>query len=153
MQLTVNRIKSNDETTIGLLYIDGIFECFTLEDEFRLDKKMNETRIPQGQYKVKLRTHGGFHNRYSDKFPSFHKGMLEISDVKGFTDILIHIGNTEKDTSGCLLVGTGCYSASNDMSIQSSSLAYGILYKKVVDAAQNNSLWIDYLDNDYHSGV
>ena len=45
---------------------------------------MGETRIPKGIYKIGLRTVGGHHIKYSSKFPSIHKGMLQVLDVANF---------------------------------------------------------------------
>jgi len=77
-----------------------------------------------------------------------HQGMLQIMNVSGFTDILIHVGNTDKDTAGCLLVGTGANSRSGDMSLQSSVEAYNRLYPLVVDAAYNHDLVAHFINND-----
>ena len=148
MIITVNRFKSDADTTIGALSINGVFECFTLEDEPRAFKVSGETRIPAGTYKLGLRTVGGFHGRYGSKFPSFHKGMLEVKDVRGFEYILIHIGNYDSDTAGCLLVGAGCQTTDGDMSIQSSRIAYERLYKKIIANALTDNLEIEYIDND-----
>jgi hypothetical protein len=108
----------------------------------------SETRIPAGSYKVELRTTGGFNARYKKKFPDIHQGMLHVQDVPGFEYILIHIGNTDENTAGCLLVGTGARSGEGDMSIQSSRVAYKNLYSKVVEAAKQNDLEIEYFDRD-----
>lgn len=105
LELKVLRFASKPDFTIGAFSINGKFECFTLEDEYREHKVSAETRIPDGTYDVGLRTVGGFHNRYKGKFPAFHIGMLEVLKVPNFKYILIHIGNTDKDTAGCLLIG------------------------------------------------
>ena len=68
-------------------------------------KVYGETRIPKGTYQIEYRKEGGYHNKYSKRFPSIHRGMLEIRDVPNFTHILLHCGNTDDDTDGCLLVG------------------------------------------------
>lgn len=87
------------------MLIDGQFACYILEDEQRTQKVYGETRIPDGIYPVKLRTVGDFHERYSKKFPDMHKGMLWLQDVPAFKYVLIHIGNEDDDTAGCLLTG------------------------------------------------
>ncbi len=108
MRLKVLRYSSQSDDTLGLLLdeTDGRrFLCYTIEDEDRAQKMRGETRIPAGTYDITLRETGGFHRRYSDKFPDFHRGMLWIRDVPNFEWVLIHIGNTDDDTAGCLLLG------------------------------------------------
>lgn len=147
MNIVVDRFASDAESSISLVSVDGQFVCFGLEDEHRTKKIFGETRIPSGVYDVRVRTWGGFHQRYSQRLP-YHQGMLEICGVPDFSDILIHIGNTEKDTAGCLLVGMGCYSANENMSLQASAVAYELLYKKVILAALNDRLRISIINND-----
>ena len=108
MKLEVLRISSESDSTSGLVFdiTNGRkFLCYSLEDEYRNDKVMHETRVPAGTYKILLRKEGGFHGRYTKKYGDFHKGMLHVQDVPGFKWILIHTGNTDEHTSGCLIVG------------------------------------------------
>ena len=108
MKLEVLRISSQSDSTNGILFdtTNGRkFLAYTLEDEYRETKEKGETRIPAGTYKIKLRKEGGFHGRYTTKYGSMHKGMLHVQDVPGFEYILIHTGNTDEHTDGCLLVG------------------------------------------------
>lgn len=134
MIISVLRYSHGKESTLSLIFIDGKFEAYGLEDEFREKKVMHETRIPEGTYKVELRTFGGHHEKYTKRFP-FHKGMLWVKDVPGFTDILIHCGNTANDTSGCLLVGdTANNNQVTDGQITNSTEAYSRFYQKVVKA-------------------
>lgn len=147
MKITVVRVKSDNDATLSTVFIDGKFECFGLEDEYREEKKPGETRIPAGMYNIKLRTVGGFHGRYSKKFPKFHKGMLQVANVPGFEYILIHIGNTERDTAGCLLVGMNG-NTSGDLSVGNSTGAYKRLYNKVIGDASSGNLVIEYIDQD-----
>lgn len=136
MELVVLRYNSERDYTDGLLYVDNLFECFTLEDEYRTDKVWGETRIPDGTYSIELRTEGGFDQRYTYKFgKNFHKGMLWIKDVPGFEYIFIHIGNTDDDTAGCLLVGTTA--DKNKNFIGNSTGAYKSFYPKVARALLN----------------
>ena len=96
MKLQVVRTQLGKDATNGLLFIDGLFECYTLEDQYQAVKVMHETCIPEGTYEIKLRTIGTFHKRYKSKYPTFHRGMLWIQDVPGFEYILIHQGNTDE---------------------------------------------------------
>ena len=109
MKLEVIRFSSQNDSTLGLLFDvthGRKFLCFTLEDEARDTKVMGETRIPAGIYDLKLRTEGGYHNRFLKKFgPAFHKGMIWVQNVPNFRWILWHTGNTDEDTAGCLLLG------------------------------------------------
>ena len=146
MQLSVLRYSENGESTLGLLFIDGKFECYTLEDEHRDIKVKAETRIQSGTYQVKLRTIGTHHQRYSKKFPDIHKGMLHVQDVPEFTNILIHIGNNDDNTAGCLLVGD---SSINNLTragqINNSTYAYKRMYAKVAKVlARGEDVYITY---------
>lgn len=136
MDIVVLRYNSERDYTDGLMFIDDLFECFTLEDEYRTVKVWGETRIPDGTYPVELRTEGGFHYKYKKRYgEGFHKGMLWIKDVPGFEYVLIHIGNTDEDTAGCLLVGT---TADKDRNfVGASGAAYKSLYPKIARAILN----------------
>jgi len=150
MDITVDRYKSTPPGTPGAtlsrVLVDGEPCVVGLEDEYRAVKVKGETRIPAGRYKISVRTFGDFHSRYSQRFSDFHKGMLEVMNVPGFTDILIHIGNFEHNTEGCLLVGMTANEG--NMTIGSSAVAYKKLYKKVIAAALAGELYIEYIDND-----
>ena len=102
--------------------------CWTLEDEFRTVKVYKETRIAAGTYELLLRKYGSHHERYKDKFSDMHQGMIQLKNVPDFTDILIHIGNTEKDTAGCLLVGSLGAIEANRYTIINSTKAYKLIY-------------------------
>ena len=150
MKIIVDRFFSTDDATISRVTVyDGdtqVFNCFGLEDEHRSVKKWGETRIPEGKYTVLPRRVGGFHRRYLKRFASFHRGMLHVQDVPGFEFILIHVGNTEKDTAGCLLLGETMNLTR--MTIGYSVRAYSRFYKLVIGAAESGNLAITYRDND-----
>ena len=98
MNIELNRITRKLSYTIGRLFVDGKYFCDTLEDRCRdLDKEkkvMNETAIPEGTYEVIVNVSA----RFKRKLPL-------LLDVPHFSGIRIHRGNTDKDTSGCILVG------------------------------------------------
>lgn len=106
MDLKLKRIFRGDKYTIGKLYIDGDYYSDVLEDtdrgltddmledEIKKVKVYGKTAIPTGRYKVEV--------TYSPKFKRYLPILLE---VKGFSGIRIHSGNTPEDTLGCLLVG------------------------------------------------
>lgn len=150
MMIRVERYKSTDDATLSRVYIDGRFECFGLEDEYRAEKVPGETRIPAGTYDVTLRREGGFHQRYSQKFGVHHHGMLWVRNVPGFEYVLIHIGNTDDDTAGCLLVGQEADEKA--MRVLNSTVAYKALYSKAWPAAQSGRLTIVFEDKDGRAG-
>ena len=133
MKLTVVRHQFGTDATNGLLFIDGIFECYTVEDQYQAVKVMHETCIPEGTYDIKFRKVGGFNERYSKRYKNAHYGMLHLQDVPNFTYILIHAGNTSDDSSGCILTTTtqtDLDSAKAGFGGQS-QLAYKRMYDKV----------------------
>lgn len=136
MKITLQRYSRTEHDTLGMLLIDGEFQCYTLEDEKRTKKVKGETRIPAGTYRITLRREGGFHGRYSKRFGSnFHKGMLWLRDVPGFEWILVHVGNTDKDTAGCILVGTTANNNRTERAfIGKSVAAYKRIYPMIADA-------------------
>ena len=147
MKLTVVRTQFGTDATNGLLFIDGIFECYTLEDQYQAVKVMHETCIPEGTYDIKFRTVGGFHEKYKKRYGNDHYGMLHLQDVPNFTYILIHAGNTDEHTSGCLIVGETQQDLdiSEDGFIGHSGKAYLKLYNKVAkQLLQGKDVSIEY---------
>lgn len=98
----VIREPSLSGATLGVLFVDGHFRAFTLEDEIRERagepvsawKIPGQTAIPQGQYRMRL-----------SWSPRFERLLPEVLAVPGFTGIRIHAGNRDRETAGCLLVG------------------------------------------------
>ena len=111
MELTLKRKFKGPAYTIGDLSINGKFFCNTIEDTVRnlpascpetsrgrsctcKEKIYAKTAIPAGKYKITL--------EYS---PRFKRRMPYLHDVPHFLGILIHSGNTEADSAGCIIVG------------------------------------------------
>ena len=100
MELKVERKWKKRGYTIGRFYVDGKLFCNTLEDVVRdidengAGKIKGETAIPSGRYKVIF--------NYS---PRFGRQLPRLLNVPWFDGILIHPGNSVKDTDGCILVG------------------------------------------------
>ena len=116
MELKLKRIARKETYTIGRLYVDGVRWCDTIEDKDRGLKQdmaqayikrikvQGETAIPTGRFRVTL---GVKSPRMSKKAAyQFCGGFVpRLINVPGFDGILIHIGNTAKDSEGCILVG------------------------------------------------
>ena len=116
MEIKVKRIAKKATYTIGKLYVDGTYACDTIEDKDRgltddmplelikTKKVYGKTAIPTGTYKLDMNTVSPkFKDRswakpYGGKVP-------RLLNVKGFEGVLLHVGNSDKDSSGCLLVG------------------------------------------------
>lgn len=102
MKIRVVREPSVDGATLGCMFLDGHFFCFTLEDEIRERtgapvaswKVAGATAIPAGNYRVIVT-------------PSarFGRPLPLLVDIPGFAGVRIHPGNVIGDTSGCVLVG------------------------------------------------
>jgi len=142
MKLEVLRFSNGEDSTSGLLFdvtTERVFLAYTLEDEYRDNKISGETRIPDGVYKIGFRKEGGFHSKYKKRFPSFHKGMLQINDVPDFDFILIHCGNTDEHTAGCLLVGDSQVNnmVQKDGFIGESTQAYKRIYPPIAEALES----------------
>lgn len=116
MQITIKRIYKTDTSTIGELLIDGVWECFTLEDVERKVKVKGETAIPKGTYKVIINE--------SNRFKRLLPLLLNVPDFEG---VRIHSGNTNHDTEGCILVGK----TMNKNYIGDSRKAFDKLFKKM----------------------
>lgn len=106
MRLRLERRYLGPSYTIGTLFIDGMYVCETIEDrvrDYNMDgdledvgetKLFGETAIPYGKYKVEL-----------TMSPKFKRLLPLVKNVKHFTGIRIHRGNTAGDSHGCILPG------------------------------------------------
>jgi hypothetical protein len=141
MELQLRRIARRETYTIGRLYIDGVYFCDTIEDKDRglmqslpasvnkAMKKAGATAIPKGKYQVTLKV----------KSPKFSKkkqydfcgGFLpRLINVPAFEGVLIHIGNTAKDTEGCILVGRNTKVGK----VLDSGVTFRVLYARLKEA-------------------
>lgn len=106
MKILLKRRFLGDTYTVGTLFVDGLKFCDTLEDKVRdlnKDGDLNdpgegkvyaETAIPYGTYGVIV-----------TRSPKFGRDLPRLENVPHFEGILIHRGNTAKDSAGCILVG------------------------------------------------
>lgn len=116
MKLVLKRLAKKSNYTVGKLYINDQYFCDTLEDtdrgltqdiplqEISKLKIKHNTAIPTGTYKITLDI---ISPRFSTKqvYKKIDGKLPRLTNVPGFDGILIHIGNTDKDSSGCILVG------------------------------------------------
>jgi len=139
MELELTRSGKTSRSTIGELMINGVFECFILEDKDRglrqgmttseliALKVKNKTAIPTGRYEIVV--------SFSDRFKKLLPLLLE---VPVFAGIRIHPGNTDADTEGCLLPGK---TKSAD-AVGSSWIAFKALFDKIMAALRREKIFI-----------
>lgn len=144
MLLNLRRKPTVRHTTFGQLLVDGVFECYTLEDEVRevdgepvhLWKVKDSTAIPAGLYRITL--------ELSERFGP---DTITINDVPGFDHIRMHSGVTVASTEGCPCVGDAI---DIEHMVISGGLAHGVLkrlkakVKAAIDA--DGLVWIQ-IDN------
>lgn len=133
MEMTLRRQPSFEGATLGVLFIDGVRFCDTLEDVVRPEgeKVPGRTAIPAGRYRITVTRS----NRFQCLMPL-------LCGVPGFEGIRIHSGNTAADTEGCILVGT----AANARTIVDSRVAFAPLFDKITRACGDGECWIDVRD-------
>jgi len=119
MLIVIKRLYKGEKSIIGEMTVDGVFECFTLEDVERPVKIKGETAIPKGTYKVIINQS----NRFKRQLPL-------LLNVPGFEGVRIHSGNTNHDTEGCILVGE----TRHKEFIGKSRKAFNKLFKKMQKA-------------------
>jgi hypothetical protein len=140
MDFILQRFSDNRDSTLGILLkvLDTnqgprtVFQAYTLEDEYRDEKVMKETRIPSGTYQVDIQqADTPLTLKYRAKYPWFKK-HLEVKNVPGFTGVYLHIGNFDADSAGCILVGDN---ADNNIigpgSISNSTASFKRFYESV----------------------
>ena len=125
INLLLIRDTFSDKSTIGELFINGERFCDTLENPW-INNKKNVSCIPRGEYKVRLRL-----ARESATRDYLH---LLVEDVENRSYILFHIGNTPKDTSGCILLGLG----SEQDVVYNSTLAMDLVMKEILNLGGTN---------------
>ena len=136
MELVLARTTFTDKTTTGIIGINGIFECYALEDVCREPapglwipslKVPKQTAIPYGRFEIIL--------NYSDRFKRVMPLLLKVPDFEG---VRIHWGNDAEDTEGCPLVGK---TRSLDF-VGQSRPAFFALFDKLELASKTEKLFI-----------
>ena len=148
MKIVNTRIVSDNESTLGLLTVNGKKFSFVIEDEEREVKVKGETRIPAGKYLVKFRKQlTPLTEKYRNKYFwfSYH---LELQNVPNFKYVYIHIGNFESSTDACQVVGNKAgFDGNNHFRNFESVDNFKRLYLVVCEALESGeSIWYEVLD-------
>jgi hypothetical protein len=139
MENKIIRVAQGKQSTLSQLYINGIFQCYLLEDKIREMKIASQTAIPTGVFVLKLNTWGAKNVDYKKTFGKLHQGMIEISGLPNFSFVYIHIGNTIRETGGCPLCGFGFQFMNGDYQVSQSIAAYKMIYPKLAALAKDPS--------------
>lgn len=145
MRIKVERKWKNEDYTIGIMYVNGTRFSETLEDkdrglkdsmteeEIKNKKIYGKTAIPTGTYKIKM--------TYSPKFASrawgrkYNGKVIQIMDVKGFSGVRIHPGNTAGESLGCIFPGRNL---EKGKVLQSTSYYYKLLDNHILPALKRD---------------
>jgi hypothetical protein len=128
MNLTLIRKYPATDCIIGELFIEGVFECYTLEDIERPVKVAGVTAIPRGHYEMVI--------TYSERFKRLLPLLLNVPNFDG---IRIHTGNTSAHTEGCILVGK----SKTENQVLQSKVAFDELFPKLQAAAAKEKIFIE----------
>lgn len=122
--MILQRFFNDSKMTLGILYFGDTF-FYVLEDTKRDKKIKGQTRIPAGIYEVdKLKVLTPKTEQYRTKY-SWFDFHIHIKNVPNFKNVYIHIGNTHRDTEGCLLIGNKATKGA----IEESAKAFRQFYK------------------------
>ncbi|EAH5139885.1 hypothetical protein P6E80_001254 [Campylobacter coli] len=112
MKITINRRYTGKTCVIGKFKVLGddeeiLFECFSLEEDKEGLESGKDLRIPEGNYNLKRHSPSRFENTLRSITKKDDDTMINVynDDVPSSRAILIHWGNTDKDTQGCILLG------------------------------------------------
>lgn len=131
MNLNLYRALPREYETVGDLFVEERWFCFTLEDRLRPagQKVPGETAIPDGHY------------RWTINFsPRFKRRLPLLLDVPGFTGVRIHPGNTHRDTDGCILVGESVATDGGLVRLVNSRAAFNRLFPLMEEAGSGQIL-------------
>lgn len=151
MNLQVVRLPAwaTPNSTGGMLSLDGIFQCYTLEP--RMDRSQGKPyAIPAGTYLVRLLESPHFtalmansermQHAFGHLFPDGKVITPHLVGVPGFDFVELHPGNKPEDTDGCTLVGEtrgADYLGASDM-------AFRMLMNRLLGA--NDPIFGQYFD-------
>jgi len=124
--------NDNGESTLDLLFWNGRWFCYALEDEARDVKVAGETRIPRAMYTLGIREEvTPLTKKYRNRFEWF-EFHIEILDVPNYDYVYMHIGNDADDTEACVLVGDDANNNNvGEGYIKNSTKAFERFYKMV----------------------
>ena len=108
MIIRLIREPSKPDTTFGVMFLDGFFQCLTLENSHKI--------IPSGQYNIT------FYDSPRNKcIVPLLNGVMNRSEIE------IHPANFFSELEGCIAVGT----SKNDTMLMNSRAAFDVLMGRI----------------------
>lgn len=131
MEIEVRRLFLTDTFSAGEIYVDGVFECFSLERRVPVDgiKVKGETAIPSGRYLVEIA-----HSEH------FGRMMPFLTGIPHFFGVMLHEGNRPSASKGCILVGAEIDYDAGIIPRSESRPAFSELFAKI--RASANPVWV-----------
>ena len=114
----LTRFAYTPQGTFGRLKVEGK-EFYTVERPWE-DNKSNVSCVPEGTYTLRQRDSGVVSRSTGGAYP---RGW-EVTNVKGRTFIMIHVGNTIDDLQGCIARGKTLGVVNGKWAVQSSRSAF-----------------------------
>jgi Family of unknown function (DUF5675) len=157
MKIQINRFKADKDWTLGRLSIDGVLDGYVVEDELRSKKVKGETAIWSGTYPLASRFSPKFSNEFywngkilisksefNDLHPTIKIGfkpheLIWIKGIRDFEYVLIHWGNTDLDSDGCLIIGSKIGIIKGREGVLNSRNYYKKFYQKVFPLLNEDS--------------
>ncbi len=161
--LTVLRNDFGADSTRSKLFLWDKHDGYAVEDEIRSVKVHGETAVPYGRRLLGTRISPKFsaaflYSKSANKliepkekslFPEITDWMqhelIWIMDVPGFQYVLLHWGNTDDDTDGCLIVGSGLGIVKGQSGVINSRNYYKQLYCKIYPLIKAGVQYIEYI--------
>ena len=123
MKATIIRVTQDKrDVQRGVLLIDGQPELVTLELPW-LENKRKISCIPTGSYKTRKTM-----NRFMSG-GALIPVTFEVLNVPDRSGILFHIGNTTKDTEGCIILGNSFANFDEYLGVADSRIAFARFIK------------------------
>lgn len=157
LQLLIDRYNKKTDWTVSRLFINGDQHGYAIEDEVRNQSKKvhGETAISAGSYKLGLRQSPRFSKTFyysdslnqlitsaqykalSDKKDFRLHDLIWVLDVPNFQYILIHWGNTDDDSDGCIIVGSQLGIVNKQEAVINSRTFYQKIYPLIYPQIKN----------------
>tara|TARA_R110000850_G_scaffold105168_1_gene216062 strand:- start:189 stop:944 length:756 start_codon:yes stop_codon:yes gene_type:complete len=140
--ITLNLIRSSDDgvTTIGMLYLNEEFFCYTLEDSGIDESSRAAVQIPAGNYGVELdHQPNSFAERFEQLYPDWYTAPLKFTGVNKFTSVWIQNEVDELPGQASIVVTNDLQVSDADAFLKSSRDTFKTLYVRLRSALEQGT--------------